>query len=272
VSLWESPVRDVRPLAIVERARLLGFLDSLTEAEWLAPSAVPGWTVKNLALHLLDDDLGWLSRARDEDFTGLLDMSDRRTFVELLAAKNQAWVDGTRGLSRRVVTDLLVWSGAQVDAYHASQDLMGPGYVSWASDDAVPYWFNLAQEFTERWVHQQQMREAVGRVDDHLTLLPEVLHTFVWALPHQFHARADSGSDVEVRIDDVGVWTLTAQADGLWELAAREPAQTAIARLTLTADAAWRMFTGAPVPTDGVRADGPAAYTDALLAVRGIIV
>lgn len=58
-------------------------------------------------------------------------------------------------------------------------------WVSWASDGPVPYWFNVAQEFTERWVHQQQMREAVDRVADHESMLPEVPRTFVWAFPRQ---------------------------------------------------------------------------------------
>jgi hypothetical protein len=72
-------------------------------------------------------------------------------------------------MSRRVVTGLLRWTGEQVDSFHASQDLLGHGWVSWASAAPVPYWFNLAQEFTERWIHQQQMRAAVGIVADHET-------------------------------------------------------------------------------------------------------
>ena len=71
-----------------------------------------------------------------------------------------------------------------MDAYYASMDLLGEGRVSWASDGPVPAWFDVAQDLTERWVHQMQIREAVDRVEDYqAAYLPTVLRTFVWALP-----------------------------------------------------------------------------------------
>ena len=185
----------MRLMATDERRRLLAFLEKLTPGQWVAPSAAPGWTVQDLALHLLDDDLSWLSHQRDGGTGGRVDMSDRHLFVELLAAKNQRWVDAARVLSPRVVIDMLGWAGDQVDAFHARCDLRADGWVSWASSEPVPFWFNLAQEFTERWVHQQQMREAVDRVEDHADYLPEVLRTFMWAVPHQLAQATDCGYD-----------------------------------------------------------------------------
>lgn len=96
--------------------------------------------------------------------------------------------------------DLLAWAGDQVDTFHAQCDLRAPGWASWASSESVPFWFNLAQEFTERWVHQQQMREAVGQVADHADHLPEVLRTFIWAVPHQLGPAADAAAELEVTI------------------------------------------------------------------------
>jgi uncharacterized protein (TIGR03083 family) len=271
VSLWDAPVRDVRPLATEERQRLLAFLGGLTPAEWIAPSAAPGWTVKDLALHLLDDDLTWLSGQRDSDTSGHVDMTDRDRFVELLAAKNQRFVDGARSLSRRVAVDLLAWAGEQIDAYHAGCDLRREGWVSWASSEPVPLWFNLAQEFTERWVHQQQMREAVGRVEDHGDLLPEVLRTFVWALPYQIPAPADVGTVIAVTIDGVATWTLTSAGLDGWTLTEGQ-ADNPSATVRLSPDAAWRSFVGAAVATDQVTVTGPRELTDAVMRVRAIIV
>lgn len=37
-----------------------------------SPNSAQAAGVKEVALHLLDDDLGWLSRGRDGDMTGLL--------------------------------------------------------------------------------------------------------------------------------------------------------------------------------------------------------
>ena len=67
MSLWDEQVRDVRQLAVADRQRLVQFLTDLTDEEWLAPTAAPGWTVKDIALHLLDDDMTWLSTQRDGD-------------------------------------------------------------------------------------------------------------------------------------------------------------------------------------------------------------
>src|SRR5436190_4970908 len=52
-------------------------------------------------------------------------------------------------------TDLLAWSGGQVDEYYASLDLRQHGSVIWAGSDPVLLWFDLGRDMTERWVHQQ---------------------------------------------------------------------------------------------------------------------
>lgn len=271
MSLWAAEVRDLRPRAIAERRRLIDFVDDLTPSEWLAPTAARPWTVKDLALHVLDDDLRWLSHRRDHDESGLVDMSASDHFVDLLAAQNQRWVDGAQALSRRLVSDLLVWTGQQVADYHAAQDMHSQGWVSWASDEPVPYWFNVAQEFTERWVHQQQMRDAVGRSGDHGIDLAEVLGTFVWEFPHQYRAQAPAGTRVVLVFDGSGSWTLTADGVRSWSLA-EGAADGADGTLWLSSRAAWRLLTGASMPSEQMRATGPAALIGPLLQVRGIIV
>lgn len=272
MDLWSAPAEDVRPLLTRERHDLLSLIATLSPQEWTSPSAALGWTVKDLALHVLDDDLGWLSRGRDDDQSGLLDMSDHASFVDALAAKNQRWVDGANGLSLPVVIGLLRWAGDEVDAYYAGIDLYDEGSVSWASDGPVPQWFDLAQDLTERWVHQMQMREAVARVEDYAaTYLPVVLRTFVWALPHQFTAAAPIGTEVGVDLSVGGTWSLTSQGSGTWTLAARR-ADRPVVGARFSDDAGWRWLTGAAVPTGTWSAEGPPDLVAALMGVRGIIV
>lgn len=271
MSLWDVPVSDIRTTTTDERRRLLDFLCRLTPEEWRAPTAAPGWTVKDIALHLLDDDLTWLSIRRDGDRSGLLDMTDRERFVRLLNAKNQRFVDAGRAFSRQVICDLLGRTGEKVDALHAQCDLRSEGWVSWASSQPVPFWFNLAQEFTESWVHQQQMREAVNRVEDHADHLPEVLRTFVWALPHQLPAADADSMVVGVIIGGVSAWTLTSNAGEGWSLAERQP-DNPDASLRATADAAWRWLTGAAVSPGQITVAGSPQWIDALMRVRAIIV
>jgi hypothetical protein len=270
MDLSDLPVRDPRDALAAERDDLLGLLDELTDDEWVAPTDAGHWRVKDVALHVLDDDLGWLSRGRDGDTSGLLPTDGNyRMFVRSLDAKNERWVVGAGGLSRRVVVDLLRWSGCEVDDYYASIDLHGPSGVIWASEGTVPRWFDLCRDFTERWVHQQHIRDAVGRPGDHHRFLPEVLCTFVWAFPHQYCAEAPSGTAVQIGLGTGGTWHLVRADDG-WTLeqgAARRPA----ALLHLHETVAWRQLTGLAVPQDAVHTDGPDHLVAPLLHVRGII-
>jgi uncharacterized damage-inducible protein DinB len=92
----QAPVVDVRESLTAQRGRLLSLLTSLSDAQWAAPTAAPQWSVKDIALHLLDVDLGWLAQDRDHDQAGIIPVpSDHGEFVRALAQRNQRWVDGT---------------------------------------------------------------------------------------------------------------------------------------------------------------------------------
>jgi uncharacterized protein (TIGR03083 family) len=272
VRVGEVPPADLRPLLTRDRADLVKLLRDLPADRWTRPTAVPGWRIKDIALHLLDDDLGWLSRGRDRDPSGLLDsMGDERAFVDALAAKNQRWVDGAAGLSQRVVCDLLQWSGLGIDQFLVTADLTAPARVSWASHDPVPQWLDISREFTERWVHQHQIRDAVEQPDNHLEqYVDAVLDTFVWAFPHQYRLEAEPGTQVELALGGHGRWHLTRQATG-WDLGIGG-CPNPEARVTMSSDAAWRVLTGAPYDTTQVTRHGRRDLTDGILAVRAIII
>ncbi len=271
MDLWTAPVLDVRSLLSREREDLLGFVGFLTDDEWFFPTQVPGWTVKDLALHILDDDLGWLSRGRDHDRSGRLDV-DGSGFVDALNRKNQHWVAAAQQLSRRVVLGLLEWAGQQMDAYYATQSLTSSGRVTWASDHPVPNWFDLAQDLSERWVHQMQMREAVDRVaayrDDYL---PVIMQTFVWAFPHQYRAAAEPGTRVLLDLGAGEVWTLT--SDGTrWDLGPRAVGEVHVVEVHADRDNGWRWLTGGDLAQGALHRSGPPDLVDQLMKVRAILV
>jgi uncharacterized protein (TIGR03083 family) len=269
--LTEVPARDVRPLIREVHADLLALLASLPDSGWAAPTEAGHWTVADVALHLLDVDLGQLSAGRDGHSAGLLATDGGyRAFVAALDAKNQQWVDGARGLSPRVITDLLRWSGEQVGQYYATVDLHGQAIVSWAGDGPVPRWLDLAREMTERWVHQQHIRDAAGRPGDHARFLPAVLATFVWAFPHQYRPAAAPGTAVQLDFGDGGRWRLTRAAGG-WELD-EGTAQSPAAALRMPPHLAWRQLTGLPVAAGDYTTEGDDHLAAPLLAARGIIV
>jgi hypothetical protein len=191
--------------------------------------------------------------------------------VRGLAERNQRWVEGARILSPPLITGLLGWSGEQLDAYLRTLDLVSPSSVYWAGD--VPMWFDLAREFTERWVHYRQVGEAALR-DRHDQpqdeYLPLVLRTFVWGFPHQYRAPAPAGTTIAVEVSGLGEWTLTRNSTG-WSLDEGRAAAAA-ASLRMSGEAAWRLLTGARYDTRQVQLSGDPALAEPLLRVRGIIV
>jgi uncharacterized protein (TIGR03083 family) len=270
--LAEAPVVDVREPFTAQRGRLLSLLTSLTEAQWAAPTAAPEWAVKDIALHLLDVDLSWLARGRDGERGGMIpETLDHDEFVRGLARRNQRWVEGARMLSPPLITGLLRWSGEQLDAYLGTLDLASPSSVYWAGE--VPLWFDLAREFTERWVHYRQIREATrpgGPDEPQDEYLPLVLRTFIWGFPHQYRVPAPAGTAIAVEVAGVGAWVLTRTATR-WSLAEGRAAAPA-ASLRMSGEAAWRLLIGAGYDPGQVQLSGDRALAEPLLDVRGIIV
>src|SRR5580658_9409478 len=92
--IGEVPVVDVRGSLTAQRERLLSLLSSLSDAQWAAPTAAPEWSVKDIALHLLQVDLSWLARKRDHEQSMIIpETADHEGFVAALALLNQQWVE-----------------------------------------------------------------------------------------------------------------------------------------------------------------------------------
>jgi uncharacterized protein (TIGR03083 family) len=227
------------------RSHLLELLATFSDRDWARPTAAPGWSVKDVAAHLLGGDVGILSRERDGTQPAAT-VSDYNQLVALVNRLNDEWIVAARRMSPRVLCELLADTGPKVEAYFLSLDPMAVGGpVSWAGPEPAPLWFDIAREFTERWHHQQQIRDATGRppLYDPYFLSP-VLDTFVRALPHHFrHIDAPSGTVVQLEISGEagGVWFVDRVERG-WVLA-REPVSKPAAVVVLSQDLAWRLFT-----------------------------
>jgi uncharacterized protein (TIGR03083 family) len=263
------------------RASLLALLTSLSDEEWSRPTVCPGWTVKDVALHLLGVEIGNLSRRRDR-FRDPTDAAPEAEGWEYLVAfvdrLNEEWV----AMSRRVISPhllvgLLGFVGGQLDAYFRNLDLDATGGpVSWAGPEPAPIWLDVAREYTERWVHQQQIRDAVGRpgLTERRYLAP-VLATFVHALPHALRGQAAPDSTrVRLRItgEAGGVWQAVRTAER-WRLS-KDQAGSTVATVTVDQDTAWRLVTRAMSPEEAERCaslEGDADLGRAVLRMVSII-
>lgn len=242
-------MKPVEPIMVVDLfeptlERLLQLLRQLSEPEWGLATPCAGWTVKDVALHLLGDDVGKLSMGRDQDRSYTLPPGP--DFVSQINRQNAIWVEAAHRMSPRLACELLDLTGHEIVQYFKSLDPMAlGGPVSWAGPDPAPIWFDLAREYTERWHHQQHIREAVqqpGLME--AAFLAPVLDTFVRALPWTFRSvEAAEDTIVEIRITgDAGNSWFVIRKEAQWSLFT-EVSSAPDAIVTLDQETAWRLFT-----------------------------
>ena len=228
------------------RRHLLSLLAELDERDWLRPTAAGKWNVKDVALHLLGGDIGNLSRRRDNHSLPGPATSEWKDLVAFINSMNESWVVAGRRMSPRVLCNLLAHVGPQMDEYFASlEPLRIGGAVSWAGLDPAPQWLDVAREYTERWHHQQQIRDATQKTGLYEErLFAPVIATFVRALPHAFrNVGAPENTCVQLTLSGAGSgdWAVRKSAAG-WELLAGRAVDPA-AEVTLRSEDVWKIFT-----------------------------
>ncbi|NUU23820.1 MAG: maleylpyruvate isomerase family mycothiol-dependent enzyme [Streptomycetaceae bacterium] len=246
MTIFGPPV-DTRPLFPRERAALLGLLRALEPADWTKPTVCPGWDVHDVVGHVLNDYMRRLSGSRDGH--GGAVFANDETLPGYIARTNEEFVRASRQLSPRLLTDLLEDLGTQLDGMWAARDLDAPADldVSWASLDVrSPAWLDIGREYTEFWVHQQQVRDAVARPGaTEPELAAPVLDVFARALPAAVRALDrpnGTAVDLEVSGPAGGRWTAIREG-GRWRMAAGSGGREAAARVVMDQDTFWRLAT-----------------------------
>jgi uncharacterized protein (TIGR03083 family) len=261
-----APV-DVLPIMEQERAEFVRFLESLTAEDVATPTICDGWTVGDVAVHLLGGDLSFLARNRDRKESELEDRADDwDSLVSGLDALNERWIEAGRFLSTRLTAELLEVTGRLMSEFLKEVDSKAAGEtVSWAGPDPAPWWLVAAREFTERWVHQQQIRDALDRPGlNGPSFVAPILATAMHGV-RPAYLEVDAPEQTTVAIDVTGragfSWAVRRDAEGwnLYEGLSRE----ATTRLTLDQDTAWRFLMRLATPADAkpkVSIDGDPAY------------
>jgi uncharacterized protein (TIGR03083 family) len=236
----------LEPLRRVNAA-LLELLRGFTAEDWRRPTVHPDRDVKDLTAHLLQGSLGRVSAIRDgyrprptRAIAGITDL------IAAIQADNRAFMRAMRGVSPRILIDLLaVYDREMVAAFEALDPEAAGLAVAWAGEEISCNWFDVAREYTEKWHHQQQLRDATGRPALYERgLLTPVLETFARGLPFAFRSReATEGTRVSLTVTGPVTlcWTLR-QSGGAWSLwSGADPA--AQASISMPADVAWRVWT-----------------------------
>lgn len=227
--------------------KLIGLLRSLTPEEWQAPTIARLWKVKDIAAHLLDGDVRGISISRDRYFgedPGTL--NNNSALVAWLNQLNADWVKAMQRTSPQLLIGLLELSGPAYYQCLAKLDMHAPAIfpVSWAGESTSLNWFHIAREYTEKWHHQQQIRDALNKPG---ILTPEFyypcLDCFMQALPYAYHTvNAAKGTVIQITVtgDCGGNWFLV--MNETWNLTKDIPNAPA-AGVYIDETIAWKLLT-----------------------------
>lgn len=225
--------------------KLVSLLRGLSPEDWKKQTVAKKWIVKDVASHLLDGNFRRIAMHRDNWFDVVGRIDSYEELVDYLNGLNADWVKATKRLSPQIITELLEQTNGQVYTIFKSMDPFARSVfpVSWAGENESMNWMDIAREYTERWLHQQQIRQAMG---DRALLQKEfyypLLNIFLQAWPHTCR-------DIVANDNTVLKTTVTGEGGGEWYLQRRndswkiaEATADVLAETVIDGDIAWILF------------------------------
>ncbi|CAM3513282.1 maleylpyruvate isomerase N-terminal domain-containing protein [Flavobacterium chungbukense] len=212
------PIQTLELFPILDNL-LIDLLKSLTEEEWNAQTVAKKWKVKDIASHLLDGNLRGLSISRDRYFgENPENINSYQDLVDFLNQLNLTWTNATKRLSPNVLTHLLESTGKEYSDHLQTLNPFDNAVfsVAWAGEEISLNWFHIAREYTEKFLHQQQIRDAVGK---QALMTKELFYpfikTFIQALPHTYR-------NTNAPIHTIVTLIITTEIGGQWSIIKEE--------------------------------------------------
>lgn len=239
------PIPTVHLLPVLDNM-LINLLQSLTPQEWDAPTIAKQWKVKNVVAHLLDGNIRVLSMLRDGHTGPVPTIHNDSDLLNYLNGLNADWVQAMKRVSPAMLLLLHQTTGPLYCKYYASLDPFGQaGFaVNWAGETVSKNWMHLAREYTEKWLHQQQIREAVNKPGLlSRELFYPFIQTFMMGLPHTYrHTKAPDQTKITVTVTGAtgGSWHIIAN-EGTWTFTT-DPTIPATAEIQIEPALAWKLF------------------------------
>jgi hypothetical protein len=281
-AVMESDRVDTSALFRPLHAELIGLLRGLPADAWHRPTSAGPWRVRDVAAHMVDLDLRRISIERDAHFPPppAHAIESQADLVTYLAALNGEWASAARRISARLLTELLESLGTEVAALMESADLSRDATfpVTWAGQARSPMWLDVAREYTERWHHQDQIREAAGvpPLDAPHWLRP-VLAVSALALPPAL-AGTDAADGTRIEVHATGAsamtWSLTRTA-GAWRLSTTAASASPACRVTAPDLVLARLLLhrlDAAAAAQQISVEGDTALGEPLLRARAVVV
>ena len=260
-------------------AELLGLLRALNHADWERPTLAGKWRVCDVAAHLLDGDLRRLAAGRDAHALPIdFPIQSDQDLARCVNGLNQQGVAYGARLSPRLLADLLEVAGAWTADLMESlpKDVPALWAVSWAGERESLNWMDVGREYTEKWHHQMQIRDAVGEPRLLAPRFMEPLLEISVRVLKAAYAKLEAPPGTAVTLDVVGptnsVYSVVREGTG-WSVR-RGRAPTPAAVVTVATDDAWRIFYNAlqsPGLMERIEITGDRALAKPLLAARSVV-
>jgi hypothetical protein len=249
----KAPPIDVIELFPVLNKELITFLKKLSPEDWQKQTVARLWKVKDVVAHLADGNNRQISLKRDAwSVEPDVEINSYQSLVDYLNRFNADWIKAAKRLSPQLLIEMLEDTNDKVYGIFKNLDPYGTAIypVSWAGEEESYNWFDIAREYTERWLHQQQIREAMG---DRRIMTKELyypfLHIFMQAWPFTCKdVKAKEGTIIKTSItgEGGGEWLLEYQNEK-WMLRQGQPEskdrETEIAAETIIdGNVAWKLF------------------------------
>jgi len=239
--------------------KLIELLKSLTDSDWDKP-AVGNWRVKDLAAHLLDGNIRGLSMLRD-NYWGMQapQIGSGDDLIAWLNQINADWVEAMTRVSPALLIQMHELTAPQYSRFIAELPPFEKAVfsVAWAGENESLNWMHIAREYTEKWHHQQQIRDAVNKPGIMTEeLYKPFIQTYMLALPYTYrNVDAATGTVIGVEVTTAlgGAWHIISEAEG-WKFTGKIKGNPA-SEIILDPVTAWKLF------SKNIRADETANIT-----------
>lgn len=235
--------------------KLIELLQSLDKDDWSKQTVAKLWTVKDVVAHLLDGNIRILSGLRDRHKTNTPAINSYQDLLEYLNRLNAEWVLAMKRVSPEMLIELLQHTGEPFYKYYAALDPNEKAEfpVAWAGEEESTNLMHIAREYTEKFIHQQQIRDAVGKQG---IMTKEFYLSFLdvcmYALPYTLrNTTAEKGSIVKMKItgEVSGEWLIVYNGND-WERINYVPSITPSTEISIDAYASWKLFSKSLRPKD----------------------
>jgi hypothetical protein len=248
------------PLSVIELIpilddMLISFLKKLSKDDWNRQTIAKKWKVKDVAAHLLDGNIRGLSFGRDNHLLEPdITINSEADLVNYLNNLNAEWVHAAKRISPEQIIEFLDNTNKAHYEYVKTLDPFAKAIfpVSWAGEKESQNWFHIAREYTEKWIHQQQIRDAFDNKDLMTRdLFFPMIDILMYGLPNTFkNVKAKDGCTIKIYILTAigGAWYLKLVEDK-WTLLKKHSGEIN-SEIQIPPDTAWKLFTKSLRPDD----------------------